>query len=116
MSTPVVHLEVTGNDAAKLQSFFSDLFGWQLDANNEQNYGVGMVSDTVGVGVGPAMEGPGASVFYLAVDDVEGTLAKAESLGGSRIMGPMDVPDGPTIGIFADPEGHMVGLFTPPAG
>jgi uncharacterized protein len=113
MSSPVVHLEVTGQDGAKLQSFFSDLFGWQLDANNEQNYGVGMVNDTVGVGVGPAPEGPGGAVFYMAVDDVEGTLGKAESLGGSRIMGPMDVPGGPTIGMFADPEGHAVGVFKP---
>ena len=54
MSTPVAHLEVTGQDGAKLQSFFSDLFGWQLDANNEQNYGVGMINESVGVGVGPA--------------------------------------------------------------
>jgi uncharacterized protein len=115
MSSPVAHLEVTGQDAQKLQSFFSDLFGWQLDANNEQNYGVGMLGDSVGVGVGPAQDGSGAAVFYLGVDDVESTLAKAESLGGTRIMGPMDVPEGPTIGLFADPEGHVVGLFTPPS-
>ena len=115
MSTPVVHLEVTGQDGQKLQAFFSDVFGWQLDANNEQNYGVGMVNDTVGVGVGPAQEGQGAAVFYMAVDDVDGTLAKAESAGGSRIMGPMEVPNGPTIGLFADPEGHMVGVFQPPS-
>jgi predicted enzyme related to lactoylglutathione lyase len=114
MSSPVAHLEVTGADGAKLQSFFSDLFGWQLDANNEQNYGVGVINESVGVGVGPAQEGPGAAVFYLAVDDVDGTLAKAENLGGSRVMGPMEVPDGPTIGLFADPEGHMVGVFTAP--
>ena len=25
-------------------------------------------------------------------------------------MGPMDVPEGPTIGMFNDPEGHMIGL------
>jgi predicted enzyme related to lactoylglutathione lyase len=115
MSNPIVHLEVTGQDGAKLQSFFSDLFGWQLDANNPMNYGVGILNDTVGIGVGPAPEGPGASTFYIAVDDVEAALAKAESLGGSRIMGPMTVPDGPTIGLFGDPEGHMVGVFNPPA-
>jgi uncharacterized protein len=115
MSSPLVHLEVTGQDGSKLQSFFGDLFGWQLDANNPQNYGVGMLNDAVGVGVGPAQDGQGASVFYLAVDDVEGSLAKAESLGGSRIMGPMEIPDGPTIGLLADPEGHTVGVFQPPA-
>jgi predicted enzyme related to lactoylglutathione lyase len=114
MSSPIVHLEVTGQDGAKLQSFFSDLFGWQLDANNPQNYGVGTLNDSVGVGVGPAQEGSGASVFYVGVANAEDTLAKAESLGGSRIMGPMTVPDGPTIGLFADPEGHMVGVFQAP--
>lgn len=115
MSSPLVHLEVTGQDGEKLQSFFSDLFGWQLDANNEQNYGVGMLNDEIGVGVGPSPEGQGASTFYLAVDDVEAALAKADSLGGSRIMGPMQIPEGPTIGLFADPEGHTVGVFTPPS-
>ena len=36
--------------------------------------------------------------------------AKAESLGGSRLMGPETVMEGLTIGLFADPEGHVVGL------
>ena len=31
-------------------------------------------------------------------------------LGGSTVQEPMDVPGGPTIALFADPEGHVVGL------
>ena len=111
MSGPVAHLEITGKDGAKLQEFFTALFGWELNADNQMNYGVGMINDAVGVGVGPAQEGGGTATFYIGVDDVEAALAKAESLGGSRMMGPMAVPDGPTIGLFTDPEGHMVGLF-----
>jgi predicted enzyme related to lactoylglutathione lyase len=50
------------------------------------------------------------------VDDLEVGLQKAESLGGSRVMGPMDVMDRLTIGLFNDPEGHMIGLVkTQPA-
>ena len=41
---------------------------------------------------------------------VEAGLQKAESLGGTRVMGPMDVPGGPQLGFLNDPEGHMVGL------
>ncbi len=44
------------------------------------------------------------------MDDVEAGLAKAESLGGTRVMGPMDIPSG-QIGLFSDPEGHVVGLM-----
>jgi predicted enzyme related to lactoylglutathione lyase len=111
MANPIVHLEVTGQDGEKLQKFFSDLFGWQLNSDNPLNYGTGQIADDVGVGVGPAQDGKGAAVFYIGVDSVADSLAKAEGLGGKTMFGPMDVPGGPTIGIFTDPEGHMVGLF-----
>jgi uncharacterized protein len=41
---------------------------------------------------------------------VEAALAKAESLGGSRVMGPDKVMEGLEIGLFNDPEGHLVGV------
>lgn len=112
MSSPLIHFEVAGKDPAKLQSFFGDLFGWQINADNQMNYGMVSLSDQVAGGVGPAPDGqPGHAMFYIGVDDVEGAMQKAESLGGSRVFGPMEVPDGPTIGHFADPEGNVVGLF-----
>jgi uncharacterized protein len=112
MSSPLIHFEVAGKDPEKLQSFFGDLFGWQINSDNPMNYGMVNLSDDVGGGVGPAPEGqPGHAMFYVGVNDVEAALQKAESLGGSRVFGPMEVPDGPTIGHFADPEGNVVGLF-----
>jgi predicted enzyme related to lactoylglutathione lyase len=112
MSSPLIHFEVVGKDAEKLQSFYSEEFGWNVDANNPMNYGMVNLSDEVGGGIGPAPEGQsGHAIFYVAVDDVEAALKKAESLGGSRAWGPMEVPEGPTIGALADPEGNVVGLF-----
>jgi uncharacterized protein len=112
MSSPLIHFEVAGTDPGKLQSFFGDLFGWQIDNNNQMNYGIVNLSGDVGGGIGPAPEGqPGHAMFYVGVDDVEAALQKAESLGGARIFGPMEVPEGPTIAHFADPEGNVVGLF-----
>ena len=52
----------------------------------------------------------GYATFYVDVDDVEAALSRAESLGGSRLMGPETVMEGLTIGLFADPEGHVVGV------
>lgn len=48
--------------------------------------------------------------FYVQVPDVEAALAKAEGLGGSRMMGPDKVMEGVEIGLFNDPEGHLVGV------
>ncbi|HMC06989.1 MAG TPA: VOC family protein [Solirubrobacterales bacterium] len=117
MGQAVVHFEVIGKDAEKLQGFYSQMFGWEIDANNEMNYGMVSREDNldhgigIGGGVGPSQEGgSGYVTFYVAVDDVESGLQKVETLGGTRVMGPMDVPGGPTIGLFNDPEGHLIGL------
>lgn len=113
MSSPLIHFEVAGRDPEKLQSFFGDLFDWKVDADNPMHYGMVNLSGDVGGGIGPSPENEssGHAMFYVGVEDVEASLKKVESLGGSRVFGPMEVPDGPTIAHFADPEGHVVGLF-----
>ena len=65
----------------------------------------------IGGGVGAGPEGyAGHVTFYVEVPDVEAALAKAESLGGTRIMGPDTIMDQIELGQFADPEGHMIGV------
>ena len=90
MGQPVVHFEVIGKDGAALRSFYSGLFGWEIDANNPMNYGTvqrdgNTAPDGTGIGGGIG-QGPdgyeGHVTFYIAVPDVEAALAKAESLGG----------------------------------
>lgn len=45
------------------------------------------------------------AVFYVGVPDVEAALQRAESLGGTRVMGPAVSPRGLVVGHFTDPEG-----------
>jgi predicted enzyme related to lactoylglutathione lyase len=118
MGRPVVHFEIIGTDVEKLKSYYSDLFGWEIDTNNPMNYGVvqregNTAPDGTGIGggVGAGPEGYGGHVtFYVDVPDVEQALAKAESLGGTRMMGPEKVMEQVEIGLFTDPEGHLVGV------
>jgi predicted enzyme related to lactoylglutathione lyase len=118
MGQPVVHFEIIGKDGEKLRSYYGELFGWQFDAENPMGYGVvqrdqNVAPDGTGIGGGVAT-GPegyaGHVTFYVAVPDVEASLAKAESLGGARVMGPEKVMDDIEIGLFNDPEGHLVGV------
>jgi len=119
MGQPVVHFEIIGKDGEKLRSYYSDLFGWEIDANNPMQYGVvqregNVNADGIGIGggVGVGPDGyPGHVTVYVEVPDVEAVLAKAERLGGTRMMGPDKVMEGVEIGLFTDPEGHVVGLL-----
>jgi len=118
MGQPVVHFEVIGRDGEKLQSYYSDLFGWEIDSNNPMSYGIvqrenNVNADGIGIGggVGRGPEGyAGHVTFYVEVPDVEAALAKAETLGGKRVFGPDEVTEGVEIGQFTDPEGHVVGV------
>ena len=118
MGLPVVHFEVIGKDGDRLQSYYSELFGWEITADNPMNYGLVQREDNVsaeGVGIGGGVgQGPegydGHVTFYIEVPDVEAALAKAEELGGSRVMGPEKIMDQVELGQFTDPEGHLVGV------
>jgi predicted enzyme related to lactoylglutathione lyase len=120
MGQPVVHFEVIGKDGEKLRGYYSELFGWEFgDVVGPTNYAVvprdgNTNADGVGIGggIGTAPEGYGGHVtFYVEVPDVETALAKAESLGGTRMMGPDKIPEVDIeIGLFTDPEGHVVGV------
>jgi uncharacterized protein len=120
MGQPVVHFEVVGKDAKSLRDFYAELAGWSFgDApegpteyyvlsreGNTNAEGVG-----IGGGVGGGPEGyEGHVTFYIEVPDVGAALDKAESLGGTKMMGPDTPMEGLTIGLFTDPEGHTVGL------
>ena len=121
MGQPVVHFEILGKDADKTQRYYSELFGWNIESlpfDNPTKYGIvnrdrNVNGEGIGIGggVGEAPEGyDGHVTFYVEVPDVEAALAKAESLGGTRMMGPDQVPDGPVIGLFRDPDGNSVGV------
>jgi predicted enzyme related to lactoylglutathione lyase len=112
MGAHVVHFEVTGKDGQKLQKFYSDAFGWQLDTNNPGGYGFVRGGDNkITGGIGKAQQGEGGVTFYIATDDPKATLAKIEKLGGRILMPLREVAPETTIALFADPEGHVVGLM-----
>lgn len=113
MPNPVVHFEILGKDAATLRRFYGEAFDWQLEDVMDGAYFMANPGGEHGIpgGIGSAPDhGPGHVMFYVQVDDPAAALEKIKELGGATISEPMDVPGGPTIAHFADPEGHVVGL------
>jgi predicted enzyme related to lactoylglutathione lyase len=112
MGNPVVHFEVIGRDGEALQRFYRDAFGWDIQPA-VPGYAMAMPGGESGIngGIGDSPDGgPGHVTFYVEVDDLNAALEKVQSLGGSKLTDPMDIPDGPSIAMFADPEGHVIGL------
>jgi len=112
MGKPVVHFEVVGKDGKRLQKFYADLFDWKVDTNNPMQYGmVDTGAKGINGGIAAAQQGsPGGVTFYVEVEDLGEYLRTAERLGGKTLMPPSEVPGGPALAIFADPEGNRIGL------
>jgi predicted enzyme related to lactoylglutathione lyase len=93
--------------------FYSQLFGWQVDAfeggpmrylmikNGERNNG--------GMREKQPQEPPNWLV-YFAVDDIDASLAKVAELGGGTIAGPFDMAMA-KIAIARDPQGAVFALY-----
>jgi len=114
MGSHVIHVEVVGKDAAALQRFYSEAFGWPLETDNPGGYGMarGIAAEGFTAGIGASNDGgPGHVTFYVHADDAAATLARVEALGGRILMPLTEVAPGTTIALFADPEGHVVGLM-----
>ncbi len=108
MADKLVHFEIHGKDGKQIQRFYSSLFGWGVNTDNPMNYG--MVTDAgMGGGITGSDMAP-AVVLYVEVPDLPAALKKAEALGATTIMQPMQVPGGPELAQFRDPAGNVFGL------
>ena len=117
MGAPVVHFEVNAKDAARAQEFYSNLFGWKVDANNPMKYGIVNTGVKMGIngGIGQAQsEAPSSVTFYVQVENLQAYLDKAESLGGRTVMPPTEIPGSVTLAMFTDPEGNTIGMIKGP--
>jgi predicted enzyme related to lactoylglutathione lyase len=86
MADKIVHVEVVGKDGAKLQSFYSDVFDWELDTNNPGGYGM-LRQGELSAGIGPTQDGGAGHVtFYVHTQDPQATLRKVAEAGGRVIM------------------------------
>lgn len=112
MGNRIVHAEVVGKDGPALHRFYGELFGWKQNTDLPGGYAMTDPAESgIVLGTGPAHDGgAGWVTFYVTVDDLDATLAKAESLGGRVAMPKFSPAPDTFLAMVADPEGHIVGL------
>jgi predicted enzyme related to lactoylglutathione lyase len=111
MAHPVIHAEIRSADPDATRAFFGELFGWTYTDGAFPGYSfvdTGL-EGAIPTAIGPLQGGADTVLFFVGVQDVEATLAKAEQLGGKTIQPAQEVP-GVTFGVLADGQGHIVGV------
>lgn len=100
-------IEIGTDDAASTKAFFANVMDWQWKLLGE---GPGGYFTDGSRKVGLHEEGTPCMVPYLAVEDIEATVARVKTAGGA-LMG--EINDAPSLGRFAtctDPRGMRFGL------
>jgi predicted enzyme related to lactoylglutathione lyase len=110
-------VDVMTSDPEGARTFYSGLFGWDLEVDpdpNTGNYTTARLGGkrVAGLGGQPAPEGvPTVWTTYFATDDVDKTVARVREHGGSVLMEPMSITDVGRMAMAADPTGAVFGLW-----
>lgn len=113
----IVHVEIPGTDPAASSKFYAGLFDWKVEVDPGFDYHMfqadpGPAGAFVKAGESPMSYKVGEVLIYVSTDDIDATLAKAETLGGKTLTPKTEIPGVGWFGIFADPAGNRIALFT----
>lgn len=114
----IVHVEIPAKDTQAASAFYNDLFGWKINHSQEMDYSMYQPESGPGGGFVQAGDGsgytrkPGELLVYVSTDDIDATLAKAESLGATIVATKTEIPNTGWFGIFTDPSGNQIALYT----
>lgn len=112
---PFVHIEIPTTDREASGKFYSDLFGWDVQQYPEMDYATFVADGGPGGGfarIDGKMVKAGEIKVYVATDDIEATLARANELGAKTIVEKTEIPGYGNFAFFLDPFGNAIGLFS----
>ena len=112
---PIVHVEISAKDPAAASKFYRELCGWNIQHDTNFNYFNWRGEGGPGGGFIEANaqdNKPGDIVPYVAADDIDAFLKKAESLGAKTLTPKTEIPGQGWFAMFADPSGNRIGVFS----
>ena len=110
--------ELNTRDLAGSKAFYEQVFGWSAETSGEDSpmpyteFKVGgeSVAGCMTMAEQVPAEVPPHWLAYVEVDDADGAVEKAASLGGTIVVPATDFPGG-RFAIVSDPQGAMLGLM-----
>jgi predicted enzyme related to lactoylglutathione lyase len=113
-------IDSTQPDPDAAATFYSNLFGWELEDVMPPGAPVKYLMARLGGGdvaalSSPMGDSPGPAIWntYIWVDDADETAARVRDAGGTVLSEPFDVMDSGRMAVFADPAGAVFGVWQP---
>lgn len=112
-------IDLTSSDTEVAKNFYTNVFGWQVDGNDDPQYGGYAIFSKDGqpiAGLGPQQESnPYGNIWttYISSSDAAASAARAEAAGGTIMMPSMQVGDQGSMAIVGDPAGAVIGIWQP---
>jgi predicted enzyme related to lactoylglutathione lyase len=114
MPNPIVHWELIVGDLDRAREFYTNVFKWSIEAMPAFP-GYPMIDpgkEPLGAMMAKPESDPSYGLtVYFGVDDVEQTLARAVTAGGTMLVPPSPIEGVGEWGMFADPDGIPIGVF-----
>lgn len=109
-------LDYFAEDQGAAIAFYRELFGWSGEPNEEfGGYAVMRAGEYAVAGIAPRMPGmppsPPAWNTYFATSEIAALADRIELLGGTKFVGPDEVPGTGKLVFGADPAGAPFGLW-----
>jgi predicted enzyme related to lactoylglutathione lyase len=124
MDHTIVHFEIPADQPERAAKFYREMFGWKIDRwENPGGVEYWMVETVptdaegrpvrqgVNGGLMPRMYPSEPPVNYVAVEDVDQAVAKAERLGAKVLMGKHPVPGMGWFAQLSDTEGNVFAVW-----
>lgn len=107
-------VELLTRDPDRAESFYTTVFGWTVRPSESYvQWGVGGADFGGMITMDEKFppEVPPHWLPYFAVTDVDASTQTAVGAGGTALMEPTSVPDGPRIAVLRDPLGAVFGVY-----
>ena len=112
MAGEIVHIEIPSGDFARSSAFYGKLFGWKTDGVQSGGHLLFDLPGGVrGSWIREALAQAPGPVPFVAVADVEGTLAEAERQGGRVLVRRLQLANRGFFGLIADRDGNVIGVL-----
>jgi predicted enzyme related to lactoylglutathione lyase len=106
-------VDLSTTDPAAARAFYSGVFGWDIEVNQDPQYGGYALArsngqDVAGIGGTQSPDQPAAWMLYIGTDDAEALGAKVQAAGGTVAAPAFDVGDQGRMAVFQDPAGAFI--------